>query len=461
MTITHRAVLHRGSLAGRTTHGGGSLLLRLQLFSLLGLPGYLVLAPVGASGSVPQLLALALTALWLVSAVLGRFNAWDSRHPGRVGLMCWVVVSCLSYAVMFAGLSGATDAVGRASADRWLLLIFAGMGLTLSVTQVLTSKEDVRRAVGWLLTGSSVCCVVAVIQFTTVSNPLDWFEPFLVGFENDGSATVFQPRGDFFRVAGTTMHPIELGVVCSMLLPLSVWWGLYSSVISPWLRWSPAALLLAGNVVTVSRSAILGLTVTAMVMIPHLPTVARRWSLIIAPSVLVLLFLAVPGMLSTLTGAATAGNSDPSISTRTDDYPLAWEMLVQRPILGHGPGTWIPDNVFDIFDNQYLLSAVTMGTAGVVAFLVYLLVPAATSLLAAKHAHDPELRLLAGSVAAAMFVAAVSAGTFDAMSFSTYALLTPLFVGLGGTAWLLVKRQNTPPPGPIAARAFSTPTTQR
>lgn len=420
---------------------GGPLLLRLTLFIVLTAPAYMVLEPVGAAGSLQQLLALALLGLWIVSAIFGKFRHHDFRHPGRVALMIWILVSFLSYAAMMGGLSGSSTVLERAAADRWLLLLLAGVGLTLSITQSLLTREDVRRAVGWLMAGASVCGVVAVVQFTTQSNPMEALQPLLVGFENNGSGTPSQPRGAFLRVAGTTMHPIELGVVCSMLLPLSIWWGLYSKSPKIWRRWAPSVLMLAGCAFTVSRSAMLGLAVTAAVMIPHLPRAARRWALIVAPAVLVSLFVAVPGMMTTLFGAATAGTDDPSIAARTDDYPLAWKVLVEQPILGHGPGTWMPENAMDIFDNEYLMAAVTQGVLGVGALVLYLLVPALASLLAAKHAPDAELRLLGGSVAAAMFVAFVSSATFDSMSFMTFALLVPVFVGLAGTTWLLVIQQ--------------------
>ncbi|GAA4760150.1 hypothetical protein GCM10025784_03890 [Citricoccus nitrophenolicus] len=418
-------------------------MLRLTLFIMMTVPAYLVLAPVGASGSLQQLLALVLLGLWIVAAGFGGFRHRDFRHPGRVALMIWLTVALLSYATMMGGLSGSSTVPERAAADRWLLLLLAGAGLTLSVTQSLLTREDVRRAVGWLLAGASVCGVVAMVQFTTQANPMDLLQPFMMGFEDNGSGTPTQPRGAFLRVAGTTMHPIELGVVCSMLLPLSIWWGLYSTCERAWRRWAPSVLMLACCAFTVSRSAMLGLAVTAAVMIPHLPRAARQWSLIVAPTVLVSLFVAVPGMMSTLFGAATAGTDDPSISARTDDYPLAWKLLVERPVLGHGPGTWMPENAMDIFDNEYLMAAVTQGVLGVGALLIYLLVPAMASLLAAKHAQDAELRLLCGSVAAAMFVAFIASATFDSMSFMTFALLVPFFVGLSGTAWLLVTKHLT------------------
>lgn len=423
---------------------GGSLLLRMQVATLLAFPAYLVVPPFGAVGGVAQLMALGLLFLWIASLLLGRARPGDTRHPGRAAMLGWLIVSCLSYASLFAGLSGPSDAAGRAAADRWLVLVFAGAGVTISVTQSLRTRADIRRLVGWLLGGASVCGIVALIQFSAGIDPLIWVERALPGLENNGSATTFQPREALVRVAGTTLHPIELGVVSGMVLPLAVWWGLYSTRRGLLLRWLPALLALTGSLFSLSRSGLLALVAAAVVLLPNLPTVARRWAVLIGPAVLAGVFLLVPGMISTQLGAATAGSSDPSIVWRTNDYPLAWALWQEQPVLGHGPGTWMPSNAMDLFDNQYLFTAVTMGAAGVAAMIGYLLVPAVASLQAARRTSDPELRLLGGSVAAALVVALVSSTTFDSMSFPTFALLTPVFVGLSGTVWLKVHGQLGP-----------------
>lgn len=431
---------------------GGSLLLRLQAATLLAFPAYLVVPPFGAVGSLAQLMALGLMLGWTIALLLGQVRLGDTRHPGRAALLGWLIVSCLSYASLFAGLSGPSEAAGRAAADRWLMLVFAGAGVTMAVTQGLRTQADVRRFVGWLMGGSSVCGMVALIQFFGGIDPLTWLEQALPVLENNGSATTFQPREALVRVAGTTLHPIELGVVSGMVLPLAVWWGLYTRRHHPVLRWLPAFLALSGCLFSLSRSGLLALVAAAVVLLPTLPTIARRWAVLIVPAVLAGVFLMVPGMISTQLGAATAGTSDPSIVWRTNDYPLAWDRWQEQPVLGHGPGTWMPSNAMDLFDNQYLFTAVTLGAAGVVAMIGYLLVPAVAALHAARRTSDPELRMLGGSVAAALLVATVSSATFDSMSFPTFALITPVFVGLSGTVWLMVERElhRFPEPPPSA-----------
>jgi O-antigen ligase len=259
------------------------------------------------------------------------------------------------------------------------------------------------------------------------------------------------------RVAGTTMHPIELGVVSAMLLPLAVWRGLYDRKGRKWLHWAVVGLLVAANAMTVSRSGLISLAIALVITIPFLPRVAKQWAAVVVPLTVAALFIGVPGLISTMLNASTAGSTDSSITYRTDDYPLALRMVADRPWFGSGPGTWIPARPKDNFDNEYLLVAVTMGVIGLIGFLAYLLVPALAALTAARNAQGQELKLLAAAAAAAGLISTVTSGTFDSMSFGVFALLCPFFIGLSGASWRMVKNQLEPgrgvPAGAVAGPA--------
>ncbi|PQZ91089.1 polymerase [Arthrobacter sp. MYb227] len=418
---------------------GSPRLLRITLIAILILPSYMVFGPLGASGGVGQILSLMIFVVWVSAAAFGLHNPWKYGHPGRAVLLVWIFASCLSYVALFSGFSGGSDSIQRAAADRWLLLIVAGAGITLMTTESVRSIHDLREIVRTVIIGTSISCVIALLQFTLSVNPMEWIATLMPGFQDIGSGTPFQDRGSFARVAGATMHPIELGVVVSMMLPLSLWWAKYDTEMPRWFRVLAPILLFAGNIMTVSRTGMIGLAVVALITIPFMPKIFKQWAVVVVPVGFMALFLMVPGMVTTLFSSATAGSSDTSITYRTDDYPLAWKLFFDHPLFGLGPGAWIPTDQKNIFDNQYLLTVVTLGCLGLVAFLLYLLVPAFAALMSARYAVSEELRYLAGSIAGAMFVAAISSGTFDAMSFQTFALITPFFIGIQGTVWLTVK----------------------
>ncbi|MCB5292594.1 hypothetical protein BJQ90_02030 [Arthrobacter sp. SO3] len=405
-------------------------------------PPYMVLQPVGASSSLAQMLALGLFGLWALSSILGLHDPVAFRHPGRAAVLALLLASCLSYAHLFAGLSGASTTAGRAAADRWMLLIFAAAGIAFVTTDCVKTVKDAMVVVRWVIAGGAVCSTAALIQFTTHTNPVEWISGLMVGFVDNGGSNAFQARGALMRVAGTTLHPIELGVVSAMLLPVAIWRALYDKQGRKPVHWALVGLFVLANALTVSRSGLLAIVVALAVTVPFLPRLARKWATVVVPLGAAGLFIAVPGLISTLVNAATAGSTDASITYRTEDYPLALRLVADRPWLGAGPRTWIPTNALDIFDNEYLLTAVTMGVVGLGGLIAYLLVPALAALTAARNAEGAELKLLAASAAAAGLVATVASGTFDSMSFPVFALIYPFFVGLSGASWLMVKSQK-------------------
>lgn len=420
---------------------GPPWLLKATMFSVLAIPPYLVLEPIGASANLPEMLALGLFGLWTISTVLGLHDPVLFRHPGRAAMLLFLLASCVSYAHLFAGLSGASTVAGRAAADRWILLMLAAVGIAFVTTESVRTLKDAMVLVRWVLAGGTVCCLVAVIQFTTHTNPVDWLKPVMVGFIDNNSGISFQERASLMRVSGTTMHPIELGVVSAMLLPLSIWRALYDRQGWKRLQWMVVGLFILTNAMTVSRSALIGIAIALVITVPFLPRIAKRWSLVFLPLGAAGLFVGVPGLIGTLFNSSTAGNSDSSITYRTEDYPLVLRLVADRPWFGAGPGTWMPVKAIDVFDNEYLLVAVTMGVIGLVGLVAYLLVPALAALAAARGAQDRELGLLAAAAAAAGFIATVASGTFDSLSFQVFALLLPFFVGLSGASWLMVKNQ--------------------
>lgn len=430
------------TVSRQTAAPGPSWLLRCAAFAIFALPANMVLKPLGAAGHVAMLLALALLFFWAASLLLGLHRSTSSRHPGRIGLAVMLLATCITYAMMNAGLSGPSTVSGRASADRWLLLMAASAGLVLVVAETVKSIDHALTLIRALLRGAFFCCALAAVQFITRADPMETLQTFMVGFTDNGGNTTFQLRGGLMRVAGTTFTPIELGVVASMALPLSVWRCIYDPVGRKWMHWVITGSLVFAIAATISRSGLISAAVAVLVSVPFLPKIGRQWAIVVIPAAVVGLFVAVPGLVATLFNATTAGSNDPSISTRLNNYPRVQAMFLSRPVGGTGPGTYMPENALELLDNQYLHSAVDMGVIGAVAVIVYLTLPGLTTLQAARHGADPSLRCLAGAVAGAALVATPASATFDSLSFPVFSLLYPLIVGLGGAIWIMVKNES-------------------
>ena len=89
------------------------------------------------------------------------------------------------------------------------------------------------------------------------------------------------------------------------------------------------------------------------------------------------------------------------MATRLIDYPRVERIIHEAPWLGHGGGTYLPDNVFDILDNQYLKTGIELGLIGMVVLAAFFLVPVVVALVARRRSRDPELRVLCAALAGA------------------------------------------------------------
>jgi putative inorganic carbon (HCO3(-)) transporter len=415
----------------------------LLSFCLLGVfifPADMVLGPIGAVGYVAMLVAIVLFGIWAATAAFGMHDPSVRRSPARLGLAVFWLVSLAAYLTpspIYA------TAVTSAAADRWLLTLVGVSGIVLVMGESLRSMNQVAKAVRALSVGASICALVAIYQFITVTDPMDMVRAVMIGWSENGGNAAFQARLPFMRVSGSTFHPIELGVVSAMILPLSIWRSLFDSgVRRRWVLWVQTILIGFAAVITISRSAILSILVVILVFIPTLPKVARRWALLVTPACIAAVFLVLPGFMTTITDAFGAGTRDPSISTRVDDYPMVEAIVSANPWTGIGPGAYIFADAIKILDNQYLFTAVTMGLLGVAGFVVFVGLPMLSSIQVAIATPSPALRCLAGAAGAGAGVAALASGTFDSLSFPVFVIVLSAVIGLSAAIWQIAQQKQ-------------------
>jgi O-antigen ligase len=418
------------------------MLLRVTAFSIFFFPSNMVLAPLGAVGTIPLILSCTLLTLWIASWLWGLHDPIPARNPGRLAVAVILLASFASYAALYLGLTGGSSVAARAAADRWLILLLASAGIVLVAAETIKTLDDVLLYVRALLAGATFCCIVAVIQFFAHVDPMTWIGQAMPGFIDNGGNLAFQGRGALTRVAGSTFHSIELGVVSSMLLPLSVWRALFDPKGWRWLHWVQTGLLVFAVAASISRSGVLGITVAMLVFLPFLPSLARRWALVVLPVVVAALFVGVPGLVSTLGSALFPSPNDPSIDTRVNNYPRVAAMMDERPLLGAGPGNYLPTNALYILDNEYLNAIVTLGLIGLAAMIFYLIVPGLAAIHLARSGTSPVMRCLGGALAAGLLAGGICSATFDSLSFPVFALTYPSLLGLFGAVWIMSGRQH-------------------
>ena len=420
------------------------LMLQVFALALMVIPSDAVIRPIGAVGYPAALVGMFMFAALGAATLLGLHHPLRFRHPIRA-VLCLIWLSVLASYVLIDRSTVTGPEI--ASADRLLMQLAVVTGVALVAAEYLNSLDDVRRVLRVLCWGGAFCGVVAALQFW-ISLDLAPYLRELPGFSLNFTDAGILVRNGLNRVSGTAVYPIELGVVAGMLLPLAIYLAIYDTDRSARRRWAPVALIALAIPASVSRSAILSVAFGVGVLVVLMPVRQRLAAICALPLTLAGVFMSAHGLIGTLATFFGAGTSDESVATRVSDYPLVERFLQERPWFGRGGWTYIPDNVLDVLDNQYLKTAIELGLVGVIALAAFFLVPMIAALVARRRSSDPELRLLCAALAGAGLAAAVCSLTFDSLSYPMFVGVHALVIGLIGAGWRLAASE-----APAAARA--------
>ena len=416
-----------------STHPHAVRMIQVFAVAAMVIPSDVVIKAIGAQGFAAALVGMFACAAYVATVLFGQHDPLAHRHPIRALLFAVWLSALASYVLMDRGMSTVAQA---ASADRAIMQLIWITGIALVAAEFLNSLEDIRRVLRALVWGGAFCGVVAALQYflrLDVTPILRDLPGFTINYDNPSIVA----RGSLNRSAGTSITPIELGVVAGMLMPLAIHLALHDTARSLLRRWAPVALIGLGIAAAVSRSGIIAITLAFTVLAVLMPARQRLVALACAPFAVLAVFMSAHGLIGTLVGFFSSAKRDDSVLARLGDYPEAERLIREAPWLGHGPGTYLPSNMLYIFDNQYLKTAVELGAAGVVALLAMFVVPFLGALIARRRSKDPELRLLCAALAATTLAAGVCSFTFDSLSFPMYSSILALTLGLIGAAWRL------------------------
>lgn len=417
------------------------ILLQGFALTLFVIPSDTVIKAIGAGGYAAALIGMFAFAAYLTVTLLGLHNPLAQRHPIRA-VLCLLWLSVLaSYVLMDRT---AMTVPELASADRLLMQLAVITGVALIAADFLDSLDDVRRVLRVISWGGAFCGAVAGLQFW-LSLDLSTYLRELPGFSLNVDDTAILARGGLNRVSGTSIYPIELGVVAGMLLPLAIYLAIYDTDRSARRRWAPVGLIALAIPASVSRSGVLSVALALGVLVVLMPAPQRLVALGALPLGLAVVFMSAPGLIGTLSSFFGAGTSDASVATRVSDYPLLERSLEHALWFGQGGWTYLPDNALDILDNQYLKTAIELGLVGVIALTAFFLVPTIAALVARRRSRDPELRLLCAALAGAALAATACSFTFDSLSYPMFTGLYALVIGLIGAVWRLAAASEAPP----------------
>ena len=428
---------------------------------LLCIPSQLIFRPLGAPGTPANMLGMAALGWW-AAATLGGLNPVKRFTPTRI------VVAVLTCAVLASYASGMlngwyappnvrqetdefwtlvppsvaeTTGAMISAADRGLLSFAAWMGIVLMTAEGLRSWRDIELVVEWVVWLGTFVAAIGILQFATGLNIAAFFT--IPGLSANSEFGGVVSRSVLNRVSATAVHPIEYGVVLAGILPLAVHrmirrWGRPLAVV-------PALVVFVGCFMSVSRSAVIVVGVSMIVLLVGWPRQWRTRALLVMPFAIVGLRLAVPGLVGTLISLFKNLLNDPSISGRTSDYTVVFSVVDDNPFFGRGLFTFVP-RYYRIVDNQYLMFGVELGLVGLLAMLLFLSVSFFQAFAAHRSALESSSRDLSLAISASVAGVLVSFATFDALGFAMAAGLMMLLVGLAGACWRVATLEDPASP---------------
>jgi polysaccharide biosynthesis protein PslJ len=407
-------------------------LLTIYLFLVMALPSALVFAPLGAAGGPATLFAVALMICYLVMRFHPGFQLDTGPQPVRVA---GVLFLCSILAAYVSGNRQFMPSIALNGADRGIIWAVGWLGLLVVAADGIDSADRLKSLLNRIVTGATALALIGIFQFFVGLNVTKYI--VIPGLTFNQAPSDLITRGGFDRPTATTAQPLEFAALMVMVLPIAIHQARFAPAGLRGRRWLKVAVIGAAIPMTVSRTALAGLAITALLLLPTWPAQHRRRAYVALLAAGAGLLLTVPQLLSTfvtLVAQITGGSA--STDSRTTAISEALPYIARHPWFGTGFGTFLPQ-VYFFTDNQYLSSLITTGAVGLFCLGVLFVTGWLVARGLRRRSTDAEVRDLAQSLAAAIAVAAACLGTFDVLGFAVAAGLTFILIGCAGAAFRL------------------------
>jgi O-antigen ligase len=404
-----RAALPGHSLAHHGFGYDATSALTVYIFLLFAIPSRLIFGPLGAAGTPAQVFAVALLAWFAVNRIVSGRGTSFTSSPVIRALLVFGATVLISYIV---ATTRPIDGVELRSADRGLISLAAWLGVALVTAYRIQHPDRLVILLRRLVAAGEAIAMLGIAQFFTGLQFINRVE--IPGLSLN--AVISEGgRNGFNRPAGTATHPIEFGVVLSMVLPIALHYALEDKERNLLQRWLPVAAIAFAIPLSISRSAILGCAIVLGLLLPTWPRRRRRGAYVALALLIASVYVVVPGLLGTFRNLILGIAQDNSALSRTGSYQLAGEFVKRAPLFGRGFATFLPS--YRILDNQYLGLLIETGLVGLIALLSLLITAFAQARRVRRKSSDPSTRSLAQALAASTAAGAASLATFDTFGF--------------------------------------------
>lgn len=430
-------------------------MLTVYLVLLLGIPSNLTLAGLASLGRPSFLFGLILAFWWVLDQLQSSSPSSDRVwQPVRYAFLVFFVIVLISFAA--ALLRGQPP--DQISPARSAILRIVSWGGVLFVTMDgIRTPAHLVALVRRLTIGAGLVAALGVAQFIAGQSLLGWVS----GIPGISIETEMVARSGITRAAATATHPLEYAVIVTGCLPFGLLAAMTDGFRSGAKRrarirwWIPVMLMTLSSLLSVSRSALIGLAVAVLATLPAMSKAHRRIVLVGGALASVGVTAVQPGVATTTLALFLGGTKEASAQSRSDALARLPGFLEPSPLVGQGFGTFLPR--YYIFDDQWALMTVEAGIIGVLAFASIAVTSMFSATRSTKHSqNDPELITVGRALVASILTISALFAFFDALSFpisaGMYFFCAGLAAALRRIAVAGALRQATTPTGNIRDR---------
>jgi hypothetical protein len=417
---------------------------------------YVLVGPLRSVGNPAQLVGMLALAFWGAGRILGLIRA-TQKHPIRWVFLLYAIAALAAFA---AGMTASTLTVAESTGSaRALFPVAAALGIGLLAVDGLASRDPVMTILQRLVLVGGLAALIGILEFAV--NGFNYRDAMHLPGLTTTTELIDDTRSGFDRIHGAASHPIEYAVVLGALAPLALHFATYAESRTK-RRLSGLAFLLICVVIPmpVARSGVLAVAVGLAVYAVQLSSRAKLNLAVLGVIAAAIYRAMVPGLLGTLRSLILVGEEDPSIAGRTEDYAKIPGLTAGFEAFGRGLGTFQPTEYFYI-DNQYIGSLLEGGLLSLTTLVVIYIVGIGVARGVRHRSGDPSMRGLGQALAASIAAFAISAATFDELSFRQAAFTLFLLLGCAGALWSTLQNEpkrrwsgevRSPNPAEVAAQ---------
>ncbi|MBB2902006.1 hypothetical protein FHR75_002821 [Kineococcus radiotolerans] len=382
----------------------------------------------GSPGRLFSLVCLGLAVLTVVAAARRRSDTGTPRWSVVGGaLVLYLAAATWSYGVAH---TSPLDAAESAGAQRSLVAVLGLSGVALYVWLLFRERRDVDRLLGWVVAAAAFSVVVALL---TQAGVLPSWAALArsTGLVENTSTLRSLNRLEFTRARGTGQHPLEFSLAITAALPLALHYARFAATRAARARSTVAVvLLLVGVPLAVSRTAILGFAIAAVVAVSIWPAAQKFGAVIAAALAVTAFFVLAPDLIRSLGAIFTTAQDDNSVTGRLDDYTVVGRMFQENPLVGLGSGVYRPETGGVFLDNTWLGTIVGAGALGAAVLALLFLTAGGVAWDRSLLAPDPAARSLDRALLAVLGVVLMGSLTSDLMSFQQPTVVFMVVLGV-------------------------------